>query len=327
MTVPDFHHNFNHFFDRLQTNRKTDDRTEQMELNPHMGVGCFHRVVPRADIGMVIADFSLRDNRILKLNTKAAMVELSYCLQGAREIQISGQQYLVAPGSYTLQFINPAEASMHFCRDKSFQMLSVAIPVSTFHHFVEEAGGSRSVDFNRIIGKKPYRMFQETIEPAATVLLKQMLQTAKGPGFRNLEMECRVLELMSLAFRSHLLEGKPSSTKLSRTDTARIKKAREIILERMIEPPSILELSRMIGLNDYKLKIGFKEMYGTTVFGYLKDQRLYKAYRLLRDGGTSVIEVSYSVGYSNPSHFAEAFRGKYGVNPGELIRRSSRSFQ
>jgi AraC-like DNA-binding protein len=170
-------------------------------------------------------------------------------------------------------------------------------------------------------------MFQEKIAPAASVLLKQMMQSAKGPGIRNLEMECRILELMSLAFRSHLLEGKSSSSaKLSRTDMARIEKAREIILERMIEPPSILELSRMIGLNDYKLKIGFKEMYGQTVFGYLRDQRLEKAYRLLQDGSTSVIEVSSSVGYSNPSHFAEAFRGKYGVNPGEMIRHSLRSF-
>lgn len=53
----------------------------------------------------------------------------------------------------------------------------------------------------------------------------------------------------------------------------------------MAEPPSLLELSRLIGLNDYKLKTGFKEMYGTTVFGYLREQRLEKAYRLLMEGG------------------------------------------
>lgn len=59
----------------------------------------------------------------------------------------------------------------------------------------------------------------------------------------------------------------------------------DILLERMAEPPSLLELSRLIGLNDYKLKTGFKEMYGTTVFGYLREQRLEKAYRLLMEGG------------------------------------------
>ncbi|MBW7460076.1 AraC family transcriptional regulator, partial [Paenibacillus sepulcri] len=256
------------------------------------------------------------------LHTETAMVELSYCLQGAREIRVSGAEFEVAPGSYTLQFVNPAKASMHFGGDQAFQMLSIGIPVSTFHHFMEEAGGVRSFEFDRIIGDKPYRMFQQTIDPATIILLRHMLQAARGQAVRNIELECRMLELMSSAFSSFLLDGKPPSTKLSKTDRSKIEHAREIILERMAEPPSLMELSRLIGLNDYKLKTGFKEMYGRTVFGYLRDQRLEKAYRLLRSGSTSVIEVSCEVGYSNPSYFAEAFREKYGVNPGEFVRRS-----
>lgn len=321
MGIADFHQNFNLFFDGLDIRRQTENRTEQMKLHSRIGEGSVRRFVPRADMGVAIAEFKLHHNHKVSLHTEAAMVELSYCIQGTREIDVSGVQYQVAPGSYTLQFVNPARASMHFSGDQSFQMLSIGIPVSTFHRFMEEAGGARTIDFYRIIGKHSYRMFQETIDPAASVLLKQMLQAAIGQGIRNLEMEYRLLELMSLAFRSFLLDGNSASTRLSKTDMARIEQARKIILERMTEPPSLLELSRLIGLNDYKLKIGFKEMYGRTVFGYLRDQRLEKAYHSLQGGSTSVIEVSCAVGYSNPSYFAEAFREKYGVNPGEFVRR------
>ncbi|UUZ84191.1 AraC family transcriptional regulator [Paenibacillus sp. P26] len=209
---------------------------------------------------------------------------------------------------------------MHFNREQSVQMFSIGIPVPTFHHFMEEAGGTRSVDFNRILGERPYRMFQAKIDPAMSVLLKRILQSIQGQGARNLEVECRMLELMSLAFGSFLWDDIPVSAKLSRTDMAKIEQAREIIVGRMTEPPSLLELSRLIGLNDYKLKIGFKEMYGHTVFGYLREKRLEQAYHLLKTGGSSVIEAAYAVGYSNPSYFAEAFREKYGVNPGELVR-------
>lgn len=160
------------------------------------------------------------------------------------------------------------------------------------------------------------------MDPVAVVLLKKMLDSARGQGTRNLEIECGILELMSCAFRTFLLNDKPVSTKLSKTDRAKIEQAKEIVLARMAEPPSLIELSRLIGLNDYKLKMGFKEINGTTVFGYLRDQRLEKAYRLLEKGNTSVLEVSYAVGYSNPSYFAEAFREKYGVNPGAFVRRS-----
>ncbi|ULL16637.1 AraC family transcriptional regulator [Paenibacillus sp. H1-7] len=321
MGTTDFHQNFNLLFDGLQMHRHTDNRTEQMKLHSRIGVGSVHRFVPRSDVGLAIAEFKLHHDSKVNFHTEVPMVELSYCLEGTREIQVAGVQYEVAPGSYTLQFANPAEASMYFNKDQSVNMLSIGISVSTFHHFVEETGGARSVEFDRIIGEKPYRMFQETIDPATFVLLKHMMQSARGQGIRNLEIECKILELMSLAFGSFLMDDKPASTKLSRTDMAKIEQARAIILEQMTDPPSLMDLSRLIGLNDYKLKIGFKEMYGRTVFGYLKDQRLEKAYRLLQNGSTSVIEVSYAVGYSNPSYFAEVFREKYGFNPGQFVRR------
>ncbi|MBB6672025.1 helix-turn-helix transcriptional regulator [Cohnella nanjingensis] len=305
--------------------RKAENRTERMGLRPHLGEGTIHRLVPRVDLGMAIADFKLRRDREVHLRTETPMVELSYCLHGAREIQVSGARYQVAAGSYALQFVNPASARMHFGEDQHIRMLSIAIPVATFHRFMEATDGSREADFNRIIGSQPYRLYRETIDPTATVLLRQMTQAIDRGGIRNLEVESRMLELMSAAFSSLLQESRLSSAKLSRTDRSKIERAREIVLAKMADPPSLLELSRQIGLNDYKLKIGFKEIYGHTVFGYLRDQRLEKAYRLLQEGEGSVLEVSYAVGYSNPSYFAEAFRDKYGVNPGELLRRTSRS--
>ncbi|MFE6076651.1 hypothetical protein ACFVQB_19470 [Paenibacillus sp. NPDC057886] len=51
--------------------------------------------------------------------------------------------------------------------------------------------------------------------------------------------------------------------------------------KRMEPPPSLLELSRLVGISDSKLKSGFKELFGTTVFGYLKEKRLDKARELL----------------------------------------------
>lgn len=89
----------------------------------------------------------------------------------------------------------------------------------------------------------------------------------------------------------------------------------------MICPPSLLELSRMVGLNDFKLKIGFKDHYGTTVFGYLRDMRMEHAMMLLLEGEANVTDAAARVGYANLSHFSEVFRKKYGINPSELLHR------
>lgn len=138
----------------------------------------------------------------------------------------------------------------------------------------------------------------------------------------NIELEYTVLELLELALRT-FLEGKEERIGISQETQLRVGEARRIILEQMDNPPSLLQLSRMVGLNDYKLKVGFKEMYGNTIFGYLREKRMEQALKLLQAGKSNVIEVSCAVGYSNPSHFAEAFRKKFGVNPSALLRENS----
>jgi len=80
----------------------------------------------------------------------------------------------------------------------------------------------------------------------------------------------------------------------------------------------LLELARLAGLNDYKLKLGFKELFGTTVFGYVRALRMDEARKILEQGEGNVSEAALMVGYHNISHFAALFRKTYGYNPSEL---------
>lgn len=109
---------------------------------------------------------------------------------------------------------------------------------------------------------------------------------------------------------------------LRASDIDPIHLAKEILQRRMDDPPSLLELARLAGLNDRKLKQGFRQVFGTTVFGYLHDYRLEQARQLLSTDTMSVAEVAYAVGFSNRSYFAIAFRRKFGVNPSEYLAES-----
>lgn len=317
-----FHQNFNLFFDGLELTRLNGGRTERMRLHSQVGEGAVHRVVPRSDIELVISDYRFYRNRDMRLITESAMVELHFCLQGTREVSVAGSRYSFEPGQCGLQFMERADVQFEFAGEQPFVMLGIGIPVPTFHHFMEQTGGTRSVDFSRVLGHRAYRLFQGRISPVCSILLDRVMQSVGAPGISNLELEICTLELLFTAFRSFLTDGKmPSASKLSRDDMSKIRLARDIMMERMADPPTLMQLSRMIGINDYKLKIGFKEMYGATVFGYLRDKRLEQALLLLQQGGMNVNETSCAVGYSNPSYFAEAFREKYGINPGEIVRR------
>ncbi|SNS88046.1 AraC-type DNA-binding protein [Anaerovirgula multivorans] len=95
--------------------------------------------------------------------------------------------------------------------------------------------------------------------------------------------------------------------------------ARDILLSNLENSPSLLELSRAISINDCTLKKGFKALYGNTVYGFIREQRLEKAYKLLVVNNCSVTQSAHAVGYNNLSHFARSFREKFGVSPGTLV--------
>jgi AraC family transcriptional activator of pyochelin receptor len=101
-------------------------------------------------------------------------------------------------------------------------------------------------------------------------------------------------------------------------DKERIIYAREYLISHLDMPPSLSDLARVAGINEYKLKRGFKETFGNTVFGYLSDTRLELAKTDLQEKKKSASEIAFELGYSSVQHFSNAFKKKFGVSPRQL---------
>jgi AraC-like DNA-binding protein len=102
-------------------------------------------------------------------------------------------------------------------------------------------------------------------------------------------------------------------------NVVKIKKAKQIIIARMAEPPTLQELADEIQLPINKLKEGFKQIYGDPVFAFLFDYKMEVARQLLASGSHNVNEVGLKVGYSTASHFIAAFKKKFGTTPKKFI--------
>lgn len=94
--------------------------------------------------------------------------------------------------------------------------------------------------------------------------------------------------------------------------------ARERLLQDLANPPTIAELARETGLNQLKLKRGFKAVFGESIFALFQRERMDRARALLQQNG--VTETAVTLGYSNVSHFSAAFRKQFGVLPREVRR-------
>jgi AraC family transcriptional activator of pyochelin receptor len=94
--------------------------------------------------------------------------------------------------------------------------------------------------------------------------------------------------------------------------------ARDYLTANMDNPPSLSALAKICGVNEYKLKRGFKETFGTTVFGYLSDARLELAKEDIVHNRKSSAEIATELGYSSPQHFSNAFKKKFGLSPNQF---------
>ncbi|MEJ2717014.1 MAG: AraC family transcriptional regulator [Deltaproteobacteria bacterium] len=162
--------------------------------------------------------------------------------------------------------------------------------------------------------------FRKRLSPGLECLAHQIFGCSYQGSARRLFMEAKALEILACQIEE-LSERIPQESALHGTvDLERLHQAREILETRFADPPGLVALARQVGLNDFKLKRGFRELLGTTVFGYVRKLRMEKARQLLETSDMSISEVALSVGYDSFSHFTTAFKRAVGMLPSQYRR-------
>jgi len=138
---------------------------------------------------------------------------------------------------------------------------------------------------------------------------------------RNLYMRGKAYELLSYYFNkpegADLYENCPFLK--DHTNVKKIRKAKTVLLDEMTEPPTIKKLSELVEMSEYQLKLGFKNIYGNTIYGYLNDYKMNMAKKWLDSGQYKVQDAAFELGYTNPSHFIAAFKKKFGITPKKYL--------
>lgn len=166
-----------------------------------------------------------------------------------------------------------------------------------------------------------YYYHSNNTTPAMTIAVHQILNCPYRGLLRRLYLESKVLELIThkLSQITSLENGLKNPSPLRHDDIERIHEAKDILIRNIENPPSLLQLARKVGLNDYKLKIGFRQVFGTTVFGYLRECRMERARLLFEKRELNVADVAFAVGYTHLGHFAAMFKKQFGIKPSSYL--------
>lgn len=197
-------------------------------------------------------------------------------------------------------------------------IISIIISIKKFHSLFSTEAEFIPFLNKDTIDRKHYT--QSGITPSMAVVLYQIMNFNLHSSVKTLYYKAKVYELLSLLFNKP--EGDDDEScpfKTDEVETIKIKQAKDILLKNMAEPPTLQKLADEVGLNIKKLKLGFKQVYGDTVYGFLFDYKMEYARKLLDSGTYNVNEVGNRIGYSTASHFIAAFKKKFGTTPKKYL--------
>lgn len=256
----------------------------------------------------------------LKAEVDQSVIQFYYSFEGSAEFSFHARSYKLSlkPGTCLL-FYNPLQSlPMNMQVKEGSKLIYLYLSVERLHRmFVGELEELAFINSENV-DKKFYA--ETEISPATKVALSQLFQTpVNGPALSIFE-KAKVFEILAWYFnRTEETDIEACPFLENEDNVQKIRLAKKILIERMSESPTIAGLAKEVGLNEYRLKEGFKNIYGTTVFKYLNDYRMDVARSILDDGKVKVNEAAYQIGYTNPSHFIAAFRKKFGVTPKKYL--------
>ena len=298
---------------------ETFEETTLINKNSHKGK--IQTLFELDDLALLTADHQEAEPVIFESQLRKSIVYFYFCLEGSALFEFGPHYSREIQKQRNYFFYNPEkDLSFHLKLAPHSRMVFLTISLERLHQlFIHEPlPFLKPENVNR-------KFYDEREIPSYLhLVLNQLFTVRLSESTERLYYQGKVWEILSLYFSTK----KPNTEScpfLNDEETVRkIKHAKEHLLKNMDAPPTLKELSKVAGLNDYQLKVGFKEIYGNTVFGYLLDHRLDHARVLLDSAKYQVNEVAYRIGYTNPSHFIAAFRKKFGITPKKYLMNQVR---
>ncbi|WP_108425243.1 helix-turn-helix domain-containing protein [Flagellimonas amoyensis] len=282
--------------------------------------GSYDEILVEDGIFILKIQNDTKEPKVITRDIDSSYIQFHFCLKGRSRFNFNeGNYYLEVNEENSLLLYNTQkDLPLDLVVSPNSWLLSVVMTIRKFHSlFSDEAD---YIPFLSDDNKEKKYYSQEMVSPAIAVVLSQLMNYNLHPSIKKLYLKGKVFELISLYFNKTEDADLEQCPYLADEDNVRrIKMAKEIIISRMAEPPTLPELSEEVGLGLKKLKEGFKQIYGDSVYGFLFDYKMEYARKMLESGKHNVNDVGLKVGYSTASHFIASFKKKFGTTPKKYV--------
>jgi AraC-like DNA-binding protein len=275
---------------------------------------------------IVHGDMRLYKTRRLRFEmvNEEELIEMHFTLSGHGSMlnEVNGKEYHFKANEHNIHFtpnftgycnydprVEYKFFEVHFAKSFFLELASNSSPrLMHFAEKIQQGNGAQFCRNNMLMSFAMHQCIQEIMKNKLTGRLKLLF------------LQSKCVELLALQAQMYEDTIGQASSIICKSDFDKdcIHHAKDYLLQNIQQPPSLTELARVAGINEFKLKQGFKELFNNTVFGYLSDYKLNQARDLLLDANLPLKEISERLGYSSVQHFNTAFRKKFGVPPGKV---------
>ncbi len=256
-------------------------------------------------------------------------IGLFFNLAGSHAFEGNNGDKILAPGQHIIYY--SAGYNDHLTLHPEgghLQSLEINLPVSYYAQLFGRYSRQQEQFIDQIHkGQESHLQlgaFQMTVP--MKWLINSIQRCSRTGLLKRLFLEAKVLELLMLQVEQSELPVAERTDRITRNaEVDAIYDAKTIIEKSIDSPPSIRELSRLVGLNEFSLKKGFRDTFQTTIYGYVNELKMQHARELILEGDKTIHEIASLAGYKNPQHFTVAFKKYYGYLPSKLRTNSQQS--
>jgi AraC-like DNA-binding protein len=312
-------HNLNNFLEKKDGYERFHNWSDHLN---GLGKGFIYLLKCQPGLTLTIARHCPSTAFSIPFEGETNYVNLFFILGDGAHIQHHSQEQETAFCSnqgYLTFARNPTSGVVH-CPAKPFCTIGILMEPWFIKRFSQGITGHFAREIEKILDLQNTRAFfccPVSITSSIHVRLYEILGCPYLDARRHLFLGSKALELMTFGFNQlNPDKGQDISCFDLTTDSHNfVHKARDIMISDIKNPPSLTELSRMVGVNRNRLNQCFRKVYGVTTFDFLRTFRLEESRRLLRAGNRSVTQVAYEVGYSQQKTFSREFKKYFGDTP------------
>lgn len=301
---------------RPQAGLASNDETDTC---PHTEVGTLKfRSLLFPDIHVMNLHWEVGQDVCIVEDSPTDTVNINFQMSGRMNTRFTGiaSELIMKPGQHNLIFSPDGGFRNNVRAGEQVEMFHISMGKQYFSDLIacDDHWSERAQE--AMLKDRPFAGKERNpdVTPQMTKLIRDIKQCRQTGAMRNLLIQSKIFELLALQL-GQMQDFTQNIPGLNAAETMRVEELKTYLDAHFLEEFTLPQLGRMCLLNEFKLKRGFKALFGTTVFAYLRKLRMDFAASLLLDSSKNIEEISQMLGYEHPQHFSTAFKSYHGSKP------------